>query len=99
MSTTDEGPDTNATDGTAAPKTADELEADIARQREALAATVTDLQARLDVKARAKAKVADLKSRATTADGKPTPAVSIGAGSVLAVVITLVVLRIRRRNS
>ena len=38
--------------------TPEEIEADIARQREELAATVTELHARLDVKARTKAKAA-----------------------------------------
>ena len=53
--------------------TPEEIEADIARQREELAATVTELHARLDVKARTRAKAAELRGRATTPDGKPDP--------------------------
>lgn len=63
-----------------------EIEADIARQREALAGTVDQLQARLDVKARAKAKVAELQDRATDDSGKPTPAViGVAVGALLLV--------------
>ena len=49
------------------------IEADIARQRDQLAATVDELQHRLDVKAQAKEKVAHLKDRATTDTGRPRP--------------------------
>jgi hypothetical protein len=65
--------------------TPEEIEADIARQREELAATVTELHARLDVKARTKAKAAELRGRATTPDGKPDP-------RVLAAAVAIVVL-------
>ena len=51
----------------------DAIEADIERQREELAATVSALQDRLDVKSRAKEKAAELKDRATTDTGKPRP--------------------------
>lgn len=62
------------TDG--APATPADLEADIARQREALADTVSELQARLDVKTRAKEKVAEIP--------RPT-LVAVGAGVVVVV--------------
>jgi Protein of unknown function (DUF3618) len=65
--------------------TPEEIEADIARQREELAATVTELHARPDVKARTRAKAAELRGRATTPDGKPDP-------RVLAAAVTIVVL-------
>ncbi|HYF71383.1 MAG TPA: DUF3618 domain-containing protein, partial [Nocardioides sp.] len=57
----------------------EQLEADLARQREELAATVSQLQARLDVKSRAHDKAAELKDRATTADGKPRPDLTVAA--------------------
>jgi hypothetical protein len=63
--------------------TPEEIEADIARQREALAATVTELHARLDVKARTKAKAAELRGRATTPDGTPDPRVVAAAVAVV----------------
>jgi len=76
--------------------TPDAIEADIERQRDELAATVTQLHARLDVKTRAKGKVNDLKDRATTDAGKPRP--DLAAVAVLAVValVGLVVWRSRR---
>jgi hypothetical protein len=74
MSTEDSG-----VDGT----TPEEIEADIARQREELAATVTELHARLDVKARTKAKAAELRGRATTPDGRPDPRVLAAAVAVV----------------
>jgi hypothetical protein len=63
--------------------TPEQIEADIARQREELAATVTELQARLDVKARARAKAAELRGRATTSDGKPNPRVVAAAVAIV----------------
>ena len=63
--------------------TPEEIEADIARQREELAATVTELHARLDVKTRTKAKAAELRGRATTPDGKPDPRVVAAAVAVV----------------
>jgi MYXO-CTERM domain-containing protein len=85
-----------STDGST-PSTPEEIEADIARQREQLAGTVNELQARLDVKTRARAKAAELKGRATTADGKPTPQVIGGAAVALLAVVGLVLLRRRHR--
>jgi len=62
------------------------IEADIARQRDQLAATVDELQHRLDVKAQAKEKVAEVKDRATTDTGKPRPELAIAVVAVVAVV-------------
>ena len=75
---------------TPAAQTPEEIEADIARQREELAATVGQLQAKLDVKARAQDKAAELKDRATTSTGSPRPELVGGAVAVLAVVALLV---------
>ncbi|WP_322921605.1 DUF3618 domain-containing protein [Nocardioides renjunii] len=77
-------------------KTPEELEAEIALQREQLAGTVDDLAAKLDVKSQAQEKVASLKDSATTVDGKPRPEVLAAAGSLVAMIVVLVVWRIRR---
>ena len=50
-----------------------EIEADIEAQREQLAHTVDQLSAKLDVKSRTQAKVADVKDRATDAEGSHGP--------------------------
>lgn len=71
------------------------LEADLARQREELAATVTELHAKLDVKARAQHKAGEVKDRATTADGKPRPDLTIAALGAVALVAGLLVWRRR----
>lgn len=87
----------------------DAIEADIARSREELAETVDELTARLDVRtrvkdrlrdtrARAAARAADLRERATDAEGRPTP-VTIGAGGALALLgIAGAALLVRRRR-
>ena len=75
---------------------AEQLEADIERQREELATTVDALQARLDVKARAQQKVADVRDRATTDEGRPRPEVIAGAAAVVVALVGLVVLRRHR---
>ena len=75
--------------------TPDQIEADIERQRDELAATVTELQARLDVKARARDKAEELKQRATTDSGKPRP--ELAAAAVTVVALVGVVLWRRRR--
>jgi hypothetical protein len=65
----------------------DAIRDDIERTRAELAGTVDALQAKLDVKAQAKARVARAKDRATTAGGKPRPELVAGAvGAVLLVV-------------
>lgn len=67
--------------------TPDQIEADIERQRDELAATVSELQARLDVKARAKAKGAELRDRATTDTGRPKPQLAAAAATVVALLV------------
>jgi len=62
------------------------IEAEIARQREQLAATVDELQHRLDVKTQAKEKVAVVKDRATTDTGKPRPELAVAVVAVAALV-------------
>ena len=73
-----------------------QLEADIARQREDLAVTVDQLHAKLDVKARAQDKAHELKDRATTADGRPRP--DLTAAALAAVVLVAGLLVWRRRH-
>jgi hypothetical protein len=68
----------------------DDIQADIEQQREHLAETVDQLAHKLDVKAQGKAKVEDLKDRATTDDGKPRPEVVAGATAVFAAFVLLV---------
>ncbi len=51
--------------------TPEEIEADIARQREQLADTVDALQDKLDVKSRAQAKAHDVQQRVTDSRGRP----------------------------
>ena len=71
-------------------KTPEQLEAEIAVQRERLADTVDQLSAKLDVKSQARAKVADVKDRATTPEGKPRTEVLAAAGSLVAMALVLV---------
>ena len=68
----------------------DAISADIERTRENLAETVDALQAKLDVKAQAKAKVAHAKDQATTDTGKPRPEVLIGAVGLVLLVAGLI---------
>lgn len=70
--------------------TAARLEADIARQRADLAATVDALHAKLDVKSR-------VQDTLTTDAGKPKPQVVAVAVVALATIGGLVALRLRRR--
>jgi hypothetical protein len=74
----------------------DQIEADIERQRDELAATVSEFQARLDVKSRATDKAHELKDRATTDSGKPRP--DLAAVAALAVTGVAVVLIWRARR-
>jgi hypothetical protein len=76
--------------------TPEEIEAEIAAQREQLAETVDELAARLDVKTRAGAKVAEIKDRATTEEGKPRPEVLAAAGAVLALAVAAIAWRFRQ---
>lgn len=59
------------------------LERQVEREREQLAQTVDALQAKLDVKAHAKARAARLREKATTASGRPSP-VLLGAAAAVA---------------
>jgi LPXTG-motif cell wall-anchored protein len=88
----------HTTNGTPAsgPSTPEQIEADIARQRDELADTVDAIHHKLDVKARAQDKVADLRAQATTDTGKPRPAVVAVAVGVVALAVGGLVLRRRR---
>jgi uncharacterized protein DUF3618 len=65
-------------------------EREVERNREQLADTVDALQAKLDVKTRAQAKLQETKDRATTDDGRPRPAVLAGAAAVVVAIAGLV---------
>ena len=93
MSTDGTGPHPDG--GAGGHPTPEQLEADIARQREELAATVTQLQQKLDVKARARDEVRHLKDRATTASGRPRPDLSVAAVAAVVLLAGLVVWRRR----
>jgi hypothetical protein len=79
-------------------KTPEELEAEIALQREQLAGTVDELAAKLDVKSQAQRKVAALKDSATTDDGRPRNEVLAAAGSLVAMAVVLLLWRRRGRH-
>lgn len=79
-------------------KTPEELEAEIALQREQLAGTVDELAAKLDVKSQAQRKVAALKDSATTDDGRPRNEVLAAAGSLVAMALVLLLWRRRGRH-
>lgn len=83
---------------TTAPKTPEELEAEIAVQREQLAETVDELAAKLDVKSQAQQKVAALKDSATTDTGRPRAEVLAAAGSLVAMALVLLLWRHRRET-
>ena len=76
--------------------TPEQIEAEIALQREQLADTVDELTAKLDVKSRAQDKVASLKDSATTDRGTPRPEVVAAAGSLVAMAVVVLVWRLRR---
>ena len=66
------------------------IEAEIEAQREHLAETVDQLTHKLDVKAQAQERAADLKDRATTDDGKPRPelvAATVGVVALLGLLV------------
>jgi MYXO-CTERM domain-containing protein len=88
-------------------QTPEEIQADIERQRESLAATVDQLGHKLDVKSQAKSKVEDVKTQAqvkaaevkdlsTTDEGKPRPEV-LGAAAAVVVGLGLIIWLRRRR--
>ena len=72
-----------------------ELQADIEAQRDHLAETVDQLTHKLDVKAQAKERAADIRQRATTDDGKPRPEL-LGTAVGLVLVVGLLVWWRRR---
>jgi MYXO-CTERM domain-containing protein len=76
--------------------TPEEIQSDIERQREQLAQTVDQLGHKLDVKSQTKAKVDEVRHRATTDDGKPRPEVLGVAAAVVLGIGLLVWLRRRR---
>jgi Protein of unknown function (DUF3618) len=65
-------------------------EREVERNREQLAQTVDALQDKLDVKSKAQARLRETRERATTADGRPKPAVVAGAAAVLVGVVGLI---------
>ena len=77
-------------------KTPEQLEAEIALQREQLAGTVDQLAAKLDVKSQAQQKAASLKDAATTDTGRPRTEVLAAAGSLVAMAVVLLLWRHRR---
>ena len=77
-------------------QTPEQLEAEIALQREQLADTVDQLAAKLDVKTQAQQKVASLKDAATTDTGAPRTEVLAAAGSLVAMAVVLLLWRRRR---
>ena len=74
-------------------RSTEELEAEIARQREEVASTVDALGHKLDVKSRAADKAAHLKDRATTNNGRPRPEVIAVAGTLVTAAVLLVIWR------
>lgn len=76
-------------------RTPEQIQAEIEQQRRQLAHTVDQLGHKLDVRSRARTRVAGLKDSATTAQGTPRPVVLAAAGLV-AVVLVLAVRRSRR---
>lgn len=74
----------------------DAIEADISRQRDELAATVAELQAKLDVKARTQEKAHELRDRATDDEGRPRPEYVAGAGALVVLLLGLIALKVRR---
>jgi len=76
-------------------QTPEQLEAEIAVQREQLAETVDQLAAKLDVKSQAQQRVASLTDAATNDTGKPRTEVLAAAGSLVAMVVVLLLWRRR----
>ena len=68
----------------------DVIREEIERTRDELAGTVDALQAKLDVKSQAKARVARVKDQATTDSGKPRPEVVAGVVGAALLVVGLI---------
>jgi hypothetical protein len=66
------------------PTSTDDLETQIEAQRDHLAQTVDQLAHKLDPKAQAQERLADLKDRATTDSGKPRPQLVAAAAGLVA---------------
>lgn len=75
----------------------DTIEVDLEHDRENLGDTIDALAEKFDVKERATATAEQLKSAATTSEGKPEPRVLIAAGAAIAAVVVLGTL-IRKRS-
>jgi len=72
------------------PAGTEKIEADIEAQREHLAETVDLLAHKLDVKAQARQRAAQVKERATTETGKPRPELMAAAAGMVLMVGLLV---------
>ena len=73
-------------------QTPEEIQRDIEAQRAELAGTVDQLAAKMDVKSHAQRTAADVRDRATTADGRPRPELLAVAAGVVGLVALFVVL-------
>jgi hypothetical protein len=87
--------------GTEDTRTAEEIEADLARTREELGDTVEQLAAKVDVKTRSKQWFRDTKER-TTARARRTAdehgrELALGGAAIAGVVVVVVVWRVRNR--
>lgn len=71
-------------------QTPEEIEREIAAQREQLAHTVDQLGQKFDVKGRAQARVAGVKDRATTDTGEPKPDLAAAAVGATVLVVGLI---------
>jgi hypothetical protein len=71
-------------------QTPEEIQAEIEEQREQLAGTLDALSAKLDVKTQAQAKVAEVKDRATTDEGRPRTELLVVGAAVVVVAVVLV---------
>ena len=92
MSTPNGSTPTTASEVAADPNnpTIADAERAVEQNREQLASTVDALQAKLDVKSNAQAKLNEVKDRATTADGKPRPEVLGGSAAFVLLLILLI---------
>jgi len=80
----------SASTGTQGSNDPDAIREEIERTRDDLADTVDALHAKLDVKGQARAKVDQVKSRATTASGKPRPELVAGAAGAVLLIAGLI---------